>query len=119
MSAKSRALYNTPTGGNLGNIRPFFNTATDTGVDIDLSEIEYEVKTGVTDYVKIWNTGSKTIYVAFNSTAETIDTTDTSTFNLRISSGTPYSEIGIEGETSKISVKCASGESSTFEVLTW
>ena len=57
------------------------------------------------------------IYVAFDVEKETINTTDKSTYNFKMSSGDPFSEISLDQECSKISLKTASGETTNIEIM--
>lgn len=116
--ARENSEYNTPTGGQAKYIRTFRDTVNSEGINIDLSEIQYEVLYGSASYIKILNTGENTIYVAFDSDFIHIDTLNNLSYNLRISNLEPYNEIEINGEVSKISLKTAAGDT-TFEILTW
>jgi hypothetical protein len=119
MSQLDNSKYRTPTGGKLRFIRQFTNESNGTGVTFDLSNIQFEDKYGVSKYVKIFNTGSKSVYIAFDSDHEDMDIKNPNTYNFLMSSSTPFNEITIEGECSKISGKCASGESTAINVIVW
>ena len=118
MSAKGNARYSISTGGQAKYIRQnIIPGVTSDGFTWDVSEIQFEVKLGKTDFIKIWNTGAKDIYIAFDVEKETIDTADKSTYNFKMSSGTPYAEIALDQECSQISLKTASGETTNIEIM--
>lgn len=118
MSAKKNAKYNISTGGQARYIRQnIIPGVTSDGFTWDLSAIQFEEKLGATDFIKIWNTGVKDIYVAFDVEKETIDTTDRSTYNFKMSSGVPFSEIALDQECTKITLKTASGETTNIEIM--
>lgn len=119
MSIRENARYSISTGGKMQYIKQFIVASDSIGYTVDLSNIQYETFKGKTSFVKIFNTGSSDVYVAFDSDHNEIDVTDQSTYNMMIFSATPFSEIEINGETSKISLKCAAGESTNIDIITW
>ena len=119
MGSKQNSQYIAETGGKASYIKHKTRTIGPTGYTFDFSSTQFEELLGVGSFVNIFNTGSKTVYVAFDSSHGAIDTTDDSTYNLAIKSGIPFSTIAISGELSQISFKVASGESTTIEFLIW
>jgi len=119
MTERENSVYRTLTGGKAKFIRTFADTATDKGISLDLSGVQYELLLGETTYIKILNTGSSTIFVAFDTELSTIDIKNFKTFNLRIPSLEPYNEVAMYAQANRISLICASSEESTFEILTW
>lgn len=118
MSARDQARYSISTGGQAKYIRQnIIAGVTNDGFTWDLSEIQFEGKNGKTDFIKIWNSGAKDIYVAFDVEKEIIDTTDRSTYNFKMSSVAPFSEISLDQECSKISLKTASGETTDIQIM--
>jgi hypothetical protein len=119
MSIRENARYSISTGGKAQYIKQFIVGSDSNGYSIDLSNIQYEYFLGKTSFLKIFNTGSSDVYVAFDSDHTNIDVSDQSTYNMIISSSTPFSDIEINGETSKISLKCLSGETTSVNIITW
>jgi hypothetical protein len=119
MSVKENAKYSINTGGKMQYIKQFIIASDEDGYSVDLSSIQYETFLGKTSFVKILNTGSSDVYIAFDSNHSAIDVDNQSTYNLLLSSSTPFSDIEIVGETSKISFKCNSGETTSINVITW
>jgi len=119
MSSKSNARYKIDTGGQAKYIKHYSVNSDDNGYNIDLSAVQFELSIGCANQINIYNTGSQVVYVAFDSDYTNIDTSDNSTYNFKIDNTAPFSEISISGEASKISVKCASGESTSVQVLVW
>lgn len=119
MAALANAQYNVITGGEAKFLRHFTVNADENGYTIDLSEVVFEGQTGKAKLLKICNTGSNLVYIAFDSSHVAISIGDNSTWNVKLSNYLPFSEITIEGEASQVSFKSEPGLLSSIEMIVW
>jgi hypothetical protein len=117
MSAIDQAKFVIETSGKAKFIRQFINSSNDTGLSIDLSKIQFETNIGTTNYIKIFNLGPNAVYVAFDSDHEEMDLGDPLTYNFKMMKGVPFSEIAMNCEANKISLKNEVDERSDIWVI--
>ena len=59
----------------------------------------------------------------FDALASTINTAEVSeiptTYNGKAYAGSPFTEIGYDGEADSIGLRCAAGKSTTVKILIW
>ena len=120
MSAKYNAKLTELTAGELKYISSWELAINDVGKSIDFTGLTFEnSRTKANHLIIINDGGTNDVYVAFDSTTSAIDTADGTTFNFKVYGISPYTEIELDGEANKISLKCASGLSTTVKILVW
>ncbi len=121
MSSLAQAKFTIDTGGQLQFIKQFNETVNTDGLTVDLTKIQFENVVGVTRYLKIVNFGSQAVFVAFddNSNHFNIDPYNRNTWNLCIDPGRPFNDISMNGETSKISLRCGPDAETNITLIVW
>lgn len=103
-SGLPNARYTIETSGLLKFSKQFDVVVDFNGLTIDFSEIKFEGRVGMTNFVKLINTGVNSVWILFDGDHNDIDIDDRGTYNLKINAGTGYNAISLAGHCSKIAM---------------
>jgi hypothetical protein len=117
MPARDTSRYSVSTGGQLKYIKYYKIGVIDAEHGQSRTFTGFEA--GGIVHIDLFNIGEHSIFIAFDSSSEAIDTDDSDTYNLELSGGIPFSNISLDGNADKISFRCKSGETSALRMVVW
>lgn len=121
MSLKQNATIVENTGGQLKFLKNRVFTVYDRGLNEDFTDTEnyiFEDNRKKCSHIEIFNKGSATCLMAFDTTFGSIDPGNWRTY-VPIYPGKPYNYLSLDGEASSISFKTLSGTSTIIEIIVW